>query len=189
MSTPFVHAFSQFLEKKTFEPIVIPYREEENIYVVNDDNKNLFVVYSIKFRDPDDIVLARVFLQEFRDLRKDRSLSNAPGVNFTQGSLPMELKSVKAREPTDKESLADYGFIVMSMFNRHMEPKMRDAVIDKLISFRSYFHYHLKCAKAYMHIRMRDRVVKLLKNLEGCKDHAGKEKITRTISGRKFERK
>lgn len=189
MSAPFVHAFDLFLQKKKFDPIVIPYREEENIYIVNDDNKNLFVVYSIKFRDPDDIVLAKVFLQEFKDLRKDRSLSNAPGVNFAQGTLPLELKGVKTTEPSSKEALADYGFIVMSMFDRHMEPKSRDPVIDKLISFRSYFHYHLKCAKAYMHIRMRDRVVKLLQNLEGCKDQSGKEKIARTISGRKFERK
>jgi len=61
--------------------------------------------------------------------------------------------------------------------------------MDKLLQLRNYLHYHLKCSKAYMHFRMRDRVTLLLQNLEAAKDKTGKKKEMKTASGRRFEKK
>lgn len=65
MMPPFVFAFDKFLKGEKFDAIRIPYRDEENIYLVSYEKTSLVVVYSIKFKDPDDVVLARTFLQVF----------------------------------------------------------------------------------------------------------------------------
>ncbi len=188
MMGPFIHVFNKFKKGEKFEPIRIPYRTDENIYIVSYD-KAMVVIYSIHFVDADDVVMAKTFLQELKDAKKDRALGNAPSMNFTQGTKPLELReTIKSTEPDDVEQLKDWGFISMSLFERHLDEKNRDNVIDRLISFRSYFHYHLKCTKAYMHIRMRDRVSKLLQNLEAAKDLSGKKVEKRTASGRTFTR-
>lgn len=188
MMGPFVHVFDKFKKGEKFDPIRIPYRTDENIYIVSYE-KALVIIYSIHFVDADDVVMAKTFLQELKDAKKDRALGNAPSVNFTQGEKPLELKeTVKSSEPDDRDQLKEWGFISMSLSERHVEEKNRDNVIDKLVSFRSYLHYHLKCTKAYMHIRTRDRVSKLLQNLEASKDLSGKKVEKRTASGRTFTR-
>jgi actin related protein 2/3 complex subunit 2 len=187
MMPPFVFAFDKFLKGEKFDAIRIPYRDEENIYLVSYEKTSLVVVYSIKFKDPDDVVLARTFLQEFKDARRDRTLSNAPPVSFTQGSKPLELTKIKSTEPDSPEQLKEYGFVSFSLFTKHCSKENRIETIDKLLSFRNYLHYHLKCSKAYMHIRMRDRVTKLLQALEAAKDDTGKQKVMKTFSGRTFK--
>jgi len=116
MMAPFVSAFDKIKAKQSFEPIRIPYRDEESIYIVCYEGKSLVIVFSIKFRDPDDIVLAKVFLQEFKDAKRDKALGNAPSINFTQGVKPAELKGIQSGEPDDVESLKSYGFMSLSMY-------------------------------------------------------------------------
>lgn len=62
MMAPFVYCFDKFLKNEKFDPIRIPYRDEENIYLMAYE-KSLVVIYSIKFKDADDVILARWFLQ------------------------------------------------------------------------------------------------------------------------------
>jgi len=185
MMSPFVFAFDKFAKNESFEPITIPYRPEENIYILTYE-KSLTVLFSIKFSDPDDVVMAKQFLNEFKDVRKDRALGNAPSINFTQGVKPLELRNIKSSEPDDPRQLTEFGFVSMGLFTSHMDEKNRESTIDKLLSFRNYLHYHLKCTKAYMHIRMRDRFAKLLEGLEGAKDTSGIVKEKKTASGRRF---
>jgi len=131
----------------------------------------------------------KCFLSEFKDARKDKALGNAPSVNFTQGTKPLELKNIKSSEPNDPKQLQEFGFVSFGLFTGHMEEKNREATTDKLLSFRNYLHYHLKCTKAYMHIRMRDRFGKLLDTLDGAKDTSGIVKEKKTASGRRFVEK
>ncbi|KAL0485625.1 actin-related protein 2/3 complex subunit 2 [Acrasis kona] len=188
MMSPFATAFDKFAASENFEPITIPYRPEENIYILTFE-KSLTVMFSIKFSDPDDVVLARIFLSEFKDARRDRALGNAPSVNFTHAAKPLELKNIKSSEPDDPKGLSEFGFVSLTLFTSHMNEKNREGTIDKLLTFRNYLHYHLKCTKAYMHIRMRDRFAKLLENLEASKDNSGIVKERKTATGRRFVEK
>jgi len=188
MMSPFVTAFDKFAANQNFDAIIIPYRPEENIYILTYE-KSLTVMFSIKFSDPDDVVLARIFLSEFKDARRDRTLGNAPSVNFSHGSKPLELKNIKSTEPDDPKALTEFGFVSLTLFTSHMSEKNREGTIDKLLTFRNYLHYHLKCTKAYMHIRMRDRFSKLLENLEASKDNSGIVKEKKTATGRRFVEK
>jgi hypothetical protein len=111
MMAPFITSFDAYVKGQKFESIHLPYRSEENIYIIQLE-KSLTVVYSIKFDHQDDVVLGKVFLQEFKDARRqDKTLGAAPSVTFTQGSLPSDLSGMKTSEPTD---LSDYGFVSLS---------------------------------------------------------------------------
>jgi actin related protein 2/3 complex, subunit 2 len=111
MMAPFITCFDAYVKGQKFESVHLPYRSEENIYIIQLE-KSLTVVYSIKFDHQDDVVLGKVFLQEFKDARRqDKTLGAAPSVTFTQGSLPTDLSGMKTTEPTD---LSDYGFVSLS---------------------------------------------------------------------------
>ena len=192
----FEFAFDKALAKESFDPIVLPYRKEETIYILPPEkSSSLRLCYTIKFQDAEDIVFAnKIFLQEFKDSRRNKSLSTAPAVAFTQASKPGDLKAVDekkkiTREPDDPEALKEYSFIIISLFDQHMDKTTRMGNIDKLMSFRSYFHYHLKCSKAYLHFRMRSRFAELEKRNSDAQDRHGIKTEKRTASGRYFKEK
>ena len=61
------------------------------------------------------------------------------------------------------------------LFSHHISEANRDKTIDLIQTFRDYLHYHIKCSKAYMHTRMRNRVDSLLQvplsPLLSCSSH------------------
>jgi len=186
--SPFVIAFDHFLKNQKFEPIIFQYRAEESIYINLIDGA-INCTFSIKFDDPDDIKIAKVLLTEFKDSKKnDKTLGNAPSVSFYQGIKPLELQGMKTVEGDTKESLLDYGFVCLSLRQNQME-KDRTNTINLLLQFRNYLHYHLKCSKAYMHMRMRERVASLLTALDYARDKTGIEVKKKTFSGKTFEEK
>eukprot|EP01080_Neovahlkampfia_damariscottae_P010556 gene10556-3075_t len=183
MMSPFMSAFDSYVKGEKITSIHLPYRAEENIYIVQLE-KSLTIVYSIKFDHQDDVILGKVFLQEFKDARRqDKSLGAAPSVTFSQGQLPQDLQGMKTTEPKD---LSGYGFVSLTLREAHCTEKQRYDTIDKLLQFRNYFQYHLKCSKAFMHIRMRSRLAALLKELEEAKDTDGIEIKKKTFSGKTF---
>lgn len=161
----------------------IAYRDEEAIYL-KPAQDNLIVIFNILFKDPGDQVLAKLFLQEFSTARRnDSTLNQAPAFSFSQKEAPGELKGV----PGVKEGEGQ-GFVSFVLFKNHMSPKNADKTINLLITFRDYLHYHIKCSKAYMHTRMRNRVDNLLQVLNRARPaDATKEK--KTIGGKTFVRK
>merc|ERR1712029_1214989 len=60
---------------------VIHYRDDETMYVEAKPDR-VTVVFSTIFKDEDDIILGKVFLQEFREGK--RAAQNAPQVLFTR---------------------------------------------------------------------------------------------------------
>ena len=68
------------------------------------------------------------------------------------------------------------------LFPRHFASlDVREETISRIQIFRDYLHYHIKCAKAYMHTRMRARVRDFLKVLNRAKpENLNVEKKTAT---------
>jgi actin related protein 2/3 complex subunit 2 len=52
---------------------------------------------------------------------------------------------------------------------KHINPKNRDNTINLISMLRNYLHYHLKCSKAYLHQRMREKTSDFLKVLNTAK--------------------
>lgn len=160
-------------------PAIINYRPQETMYV-SAHRDRVTVVFSVLFSDDDDVILGKVFLQEFKEARKMNQ--SAPQVLFSHKDPPAEI--------TDSSALTgdNVGYVTFVLFTRHIDPKQSANTIDLIHTFRDYLHYHLKCSKAYLHTRMRAQASSLLKILNRAKpENVNKEK--KTMSGKSFIRK
>ena len=64
---------------------VIHYRDDEIMYVESKKDR-VTVVFSTVFKDDDDVVIGKVFMQEFKERR--RASPTAPQVLFSHRNLP-----------------------------------------------------------------------------------------------------
>jgi actin related protein 2/3 complex subunit 2 len=179
IAAPFYKVFDAVNKGQSHPLIALPYRDEEALYIKGEPER-VTVVYSITFRDAADQVLAKIFLKEFEDGRKN--MSNAPSVSYSSKDAPMEIRGA----PGVKEG-EGHGFVTMVLFANHI--KNADKTINTIQTFRDYLHYHIKCGKAYLHNRMRNKVTDFLQVLNRAKpsDSAPKEK--KTFSGKTLIRK
>lgn len=169
----------EVFDGKTKSNLTLNYRQDEAMYLKINGGDRVNFMYSIAFRDPDDIVFAKVFLQEFADAR--RHITNAPQVTFSAKEPPGDLKAFGVKPK------GNMAYVQMLLFERNMKGKDREKTISLVISFRDYLHYHIKCAKAYLHTRMRKRVDLWLRVLNKAKpEPMHKEK--KTFQGKTFTR-
>lgn len=179
---PFKKTFDQILNKSAPPDIQkVSFREGEAIYLKPEGDR-CTVIFSVSFKDADDAVYAKVFLQELADSRK--TMNGAPAVKFTYKELPLELENYPGVEGVETN-----GFISMVLFAPHMQQRNAFKTISLLESFRNYLHYHIKCSKAYMHNRMRKQVKNWLQVLNRARPDPIAEKAKKTATGRTFVRK
>jgi len=179
LAAPFYKVFSDIEAKKPGNLIEIRYRDDEAFYLKPETDRCI-VIFNIMFKDLDDVVFAKVFLQEYADAR--RTMSNAPSVTYSQKEPPMELKGVRNLKVGEGN-----GFVSFVLFAPHIAIAKRERTIDNIQTFRNYLHYHIKCSKAYMHTRMRNRVKSFLQVLNRAKSDTGSGE-KKTITGRTFKR-
>jgi len=179
LAAPFKKVFTAVEKGQTHPMIVVDYRDGEAIYIKGDQDR-VTVLYSINFKDQDDQVLAKTFLQEF-----SKSISGSPSVSYSQKEAPGELSGVAGVKEGEGR-----GFVTFVLFKNHFSAQRAQGSINNLMTFRDYLHYHIKCSKAHLHSRMRERVDILLQILNRAKPadaSAGKEK--KTAAGKTFVRK
>lgn len=159
MAAPFERAFDdQLAGQSSADYMVIHYREDETIFIKSAADR-VTVIFSTLFKEETDKILAKVFLQEFVDCRRQPALQNAPQALYTNRDPPMELRGVKGLKTGDQ-----VGYVTFVLFPRHFQtPTTRVATIHLIQGFRDYLHYHIKCSKAYLHSRMRAKVESWLK--------------------------
>lgn len=199
LSYPFHQAFEEFRQLNS-QPIpdgtviesknvhVINYRDEENIFVKAASDR-VTVIFETIFQDETDKILGKVFLQEFADARRrNRSIQSAPQVLFSH-EPPLEIQSV-AQSAQQHNKQDSRRFITFVLFPRHFQTdELQFTSISQLTLFRNYFHYHIKCSKAYMHSRMRYRVdsfVKVLNRAKVDEEDENEDSNRRTITGRRM---
>ncbi|KAG8004554.1 Actin-related protein 2/3 complex subunit 2 [Nibea albiflora] len=151
---------------------VVHYRDDESMYVEAKKDR-VTVVFSTVFKDDDDVIIGKVFMQEFKEGR--RASHTAPQVLFSHREPPLELKD------TDAAVGDNIGYITFVLFPRHTNANARDNTINLIHTFRDYLHYHIKCSKAYIHTRMRAKTSDFLKVLNRARPDAEKKEM-KTIS-------
>jgi actin related protein 2/3 complex subunit 2 len=150
---------------------------QERMWIVQDGSDRITVLFSVYFRDPDDMVFAKVFFQEFK-----KSMQGAPSCDFNV-QPPGELRNVQ-NLPRGQQ----IGYVTFVVFDRHFKGGKKDNAAFTLTTFRNYLHYHIKCSKSHMHTRMRNRTENLLKIINRAKQEpVDTEK--KTATGRTFVRK
>lgn len=160
--------------------ITINYRRHEALYLKKTDGNRVVCIFSINFQDKDDIVYSSVFLKELADARKQ--LRSAPPVMFSHAEAPLELKGVQ-----NLYSGEDQGYVSFVVFAGQAGSERRAQTIDNIMLFRNYLMYHIKCAKAYLNIRMRNKTAQWLQVLNRAKMKEESDE-KKTITGRTFTR-
>jgi len=179
LAAPFELAFCE-QAKGTVNPAVltIRYRSDEAMYIQSQPDR-VTVIFSILFKEEVDRIIGKVFLQEFVDARRQAAIQQAPPVQYSK-EPPLEIRSLV---PNNRDE--GMGYVTFVLFPRHFqEPEVGEATISKIQLFRDYLHYHIKCSKAYMHSRMRNRVDDFLKVLNRAKPERTEER--KSVSGRTF---
>jgi len=180
----FASVFSKYFDLQaagdlTTERAVIHYRDDETLYVKAGADR-VTVIFSTVFKGEDDVILGRVFLQEFNEGK--RRYPQAPQILFSHKEPPAEL------EGTDAAVGDNIGYITFVLFPRHTSKDKRDNTIDLIHTLRNYLHYHIKCSKAYIHSRMRAKTTDFLKVLNRARPESKKTE-KKTITGKTFVRK
>ncbi|XP_014250263.1 probable actin-related protein 2/3 complex subunit 2 [Cimex lectularius] len=158
---------------------VINYRNDETMYVEAKADR-VTVVFSTIFKDENDVIIGKVFMQEFKEGR--RASHTAPQVLFSHKEPPLELVNTDARVGEN------IGYVTFVLFPRHTNPQRRDNTINLIHMFRDYLHYHIKCSKAYIHSRMRAKTSDFLKVLNRARPES-KSTEKKTMTGRTFVRR
>lgn len=153
--------FQAHKQKETSTHTVIPFRPEETMFI-RAKSENVVVIFSTIFKDPDDQILAKIFLAEFADAKTNqKSGHHAPPVMFSQDP-PLEIKN-------NKHCLTGEHVYYLTFVLHSTHIKKADNTIDLIHNFRTYLHYHIKCSKAYIHQRMRAKTGHFLQVLNRAK--------------------
>jgi actin related protein 2/3 complex subunit 2 len=166
---------------KSRESFWFALRPDTKIYLTASAER-LTVVYWLDFSDKVDVAVAKIFLQEFEESR--RQIQQAPPCSFDINP-PLEMKAFGITERT-----SGLGFVSFTVLEQHVKTDEQiRKVAFALQSFRNYLQYHLKCSKAHFHSRMRARVVSLLKVLNRAKMDPEENQPKKTFTGKTFVRK
>jgi len=184
----FKHFYNKLAANEACEHFKFDLRSDTTVYFIPEKGERMTTIFALDFNEKVDKVIAKVFMQEFVDAR--RQLGFAPPVAWTAAPAqpPAELQKWGITENNGKT----LGFISFSILKGHVSSAEKiDRIVSVLQNFRTYIQYHIKCSKSYFHARMRARVVGLLKVLNRAKvedPEKDKTKGKKTISGKTFRR-
>jgi actin related protein 2/3 complex subunit 2 len=181
LAAPFYKVFADVEQKKPGQMIEIKYRDDEAIFIKPESDR-VIVIFSISFKDQDDVVLAKVFLQEYADGKKNLPGLSIPSVTYSQKEPPAELKGVRNLRVGEGQ-----GFVSFVLFANHINGPKKEKTIDNIQTFRNYLHYHIKCSKGFIHTRMRTKVDSFLQVLNRARS-TPQSTEKKTITGKTFSR-
>jgi len=160
----------QDLLTATHKRAVIHYRDDETMYVQASSDR-VTVIFSTIFKDADDNIIGRIFMEKFEEQR--RQFQQAPQVIVSYRTPPEELKDM-----SDARRGENIGYLTFVLFPRHIKAGARDNTINLIHTLRNYFHYHIKCCKAFLHAYMRHKTHEFLRRLRLARPEVQKRKKT-----------
>lgn len=179
LSGPLEKSFQSLLAESPSTSVTsINYRKNEIMFICPYQNK-VVVVFLVDFADVTDKALSKVFLQQFEEAQ--RAVRSAPPISYSK-EPPMELADVQFEYSNDIA-----GFLSFGLEKRHVQGERMQTAITLLLGFRNYLHYHIKCSKTYLHMRMRKRVAGWMQVLNRAVPEVETEK--KTAAGKTFSRK
>ncbi|KAJ8608887.1 hypothetical protein CTAYLR_005290 [Chrysophaeum taylorii] len=192
VGAPLMKAFNALKSgtAKSFEPLEIPWRQTESIFVQSGPDPanplnydRITVIFSIDFPEESDRAYCRIFLQQFQECQ--RKVNNAPPVVFSEhNNAPMEIRDKVAA------SSGIVGFVSLTIFASHVKtPEKLAKTVDLIVSFRNYLHFHIKAAKTNLHMRMRRKVDTWKQILNRAIQTSSGPKEMKTVTGKTFTRK
>lgn len=171
ISGPFIQALTAAKQGTSFTAKQVNIRKGEKLYLIPGDGRVTFV-FQILYKDSNDASLAKIFLQEFQDSKKQ--ISNAPVITF--GSVPPE--NIRSFNPKT-EGL----FLSITMLRDQINNPLEQA--KWVSSLRQYLTYHIHSCKTYLHMRMRKRADLLYNELKQAVPEKLEEKTFKRVRATK----
>lgn len=179
LGAPIIYVAEQVSNKSNFQPFEIPYRKSTcESYFITPTAQGAACTFSIRFSDPGDKVIAGVFFQELAAART--RVKNAPVVTYSNDP-PADLDAFSLPSKSGDKDM--YAYVTLSLQTAQLSEKRREDISFYIPMFRDYVHYHIKCAKAFLHQKMRARTNMMLRILDAAKPEP-KQKVRRTITGK-----
>jgi actin related protein 2/3 complex subunit 2 len=184
LGAPILWVADQIANKSNFAPFEVPYRAATGeSYFVTPTDQGASVTFRIRFNDPGDKVIGGVFFQELGGDVVRRKYPGVPVVKYSE-TVTGDLASFEA--PGGDPKL--YGYVTIVLQARQLSAAKKTETADLVPMFRNYVHYHIKCAKAFLHQKMRARTADLLAKLAQATPEP-KVKVIRGASGKVLTRK
>jgi hypothetical protein len=147
--------FSEISEKKNSTYISLKVNKDNFMYLIPSSDK-ITISYGINFSQKTDKSLARVFLQELEDTKRQVKGAIEPKYCPDTTKLPVEMKDIE-NDPTRFSN----GFVLFNLYVKNSTALNKK--LGYFINFRYYIQYHIHSIKTYLHIRM-NKIGKELEN-------------------------
>jgi len=167
-------------------PFKFDLRPDTTVFLVP-GNARVVTIFQLRFQDKADMEIGRVFLSEFADPQMQKKIQKCPPISFDVNP-PAELKEFNITTPNK----LDLGYVSFAILPIHVSNTSRPKLVEQMQTFRNFVQYHMKCAKAFFHSRMRFRVVELVKVLNRAKCTSDEQNAPKKIvnaQGKTFVRK
>jgi hypothetical protein len=135
----------------------IQLRQMETMWLVTKPDR-VVVIMSVSVEDDVDVALGRAFCQEFAETNRSSNASTfQPPCSFNETKeMPADIRGVNF-----DRGLPNVGFISLTLTDQSVKGMSEDrlhALARPVMTFRIFFLFHLKHAKAYLHSRLRKRL-------------------------------
>jgi hypothetical protein len=168
---PFVSSLSNLQAGRPMQARQIEVRRHEKLWIIPGENRVSFV-FQIFYQDFNDASLAKIFLQEIQDSKKQ--ISNSPVISF--GSSPPDI--ITSFRPKS-EGL----FLSVTILKDQVKHPVEQG--RWLGSLKQYLSYHIHSCKTYLHMRMRKRTDALLQALKQAVPEKIQEKVFKKVRATK----
>lgn len=171
-------------------PIIqLQVRRSETIWIVTKEDR-VNVIMSVNLEDEVDVALGRAFCQEFAETNRTNTDVVAPPCSFTDAKAAAKDPPADLRSITNLEQ-PNVGFLMLTLSDQMVRGASDDrlvALARPVMTWRNFFHFHLKHTKSYLHSRLRRRLDEWQRQVAGTRRQKkeGAEIKRRMASGKEF---
>ncbi|KAH7662745.1 Actin-related protein 2/3 complex subunit 2 protein [Dioscorea alata] len=160
------------------KPIKLVYHPKEPFFVVRMTEK-ITAIFPMRFKDNSDVVIATSFFQELMDVGYSSACAKAPRCTWSP-IPPQELRGESFHHLT-----TNGGFVSFDIFPQHVKGAKVDKTMWILLNFYAYVKHYVKCTRAFIQRKMRQRLESLAEVLQKARIGEGEDHKTLGIASRK----
>eukprot|EP00747_Dinoflagellata_sp_TGD_P165266 gnl/TRDRNA2_/TRDRNA2_186316_c0_seq1.p1 gnl/TRDRNA2_/TRDRNA2_186316_c0~~gnl/TRDRNA2_/TRDRNA2_186316_c0_seq1.p1 ORF type:complete len:336 (+),score=62.32 gnl/TRDRNA2_/TRDRNA2_186316_c0_seq1:136-1143(+) len=165
------------------QPLELRVRPHETCWIIAKPDR-ILIIFTIHLDDEVDVALGRVFCTELAETNRNPTNFSLPCTFNEPKDVPSDLRGMRL---TDAPNV---GFLTLTLSDqlvRDASEERLHALARPVMTFRTFFHFHLKNAKSYLHFRLRKRLDGWQQMLNRARRKPkGQEAQRRLVSGKVF---
>jgi len=165
------------------EALELRVRRLETCWIVTKEDRVL-IIFSVHLEDEVDVALGRAFCQEFAETGQ-RAKDFAPPCVFSEPrDLPNDLRD---RRPAEAPNVGYLTLTLSDQAVRGASDERLCALAKPAMTWRNFFHFHLKHAKGHLHSRLRKHIEYVCAQVQRTRrqpQDGAKDRPRRTPSGK-----